>query len=96
MDELLSITDLVLSRAGATSISELSYMGVPAVLIPYKWAAENHQVLNAKFVVEGGGGLMIEEDSLTAEKLLDEISGLIKNKDKLKNMSSKNGEPFWQ
>jgi UDP-N-acetylglucosamine--N-acetylmuramyl-(pentapeptide) pyrophosphoryl-undecaprenol N-acetylglucosamine transferase len=94
MDELLSISNLVLSRAGATSIAELSYMGVPGVLIPYKWAAENHQVLNAEFVINGGGGVMIEDDNLSEELLLKTLNELINNKKKLEKMASDMGSLF--
>lgn len=89
MDYLLSITDLMISRSGATSIAEICYMGVPAIFIPYKWASENHQVLNANFVVEGGGGEMIEEDHLSAEILLEKTKYLIEHREKLAEMKKK-------
>ncbi len=87
MEQLYPITKLVVARAGATSISELCYMGVPAILIPYKWSSENHQVHNAQFVVDGGGGEMIEEDDLTQEKLFERINSYVSNPDLLNKMS---------
>ena len=88
VDYLLSVTDLMVSRSGATSIAEICYMGVPAIFIPYKWASENHQVLNASFVVNGGGGEMIEEDNLTPEILLNRIRHFINNRDELLKMKT--------
>jgi UDP-N-acetylglucosamine--N-acetylmuramyl-(pentapeptide) pyrophosphoryl-undecaprenol N-acetylglucosamine transferase len=94
MDYLLSISDLVVARAGATSISEICYMGVPAVLIPYKWSAEDHQKHNAEFVVNGGGGVMIEEDNLTPNGLAEIILSLKNDKNLLKSMKKNIQELF--
>ncbi len=87
MSELYSVTKLVVARAGATSISELCFMGVPAVLIPYKWSSENHQVHNAQFIVDGGGGVMIQEDDLSSDKLFETIKDYVENPEKLKAQS---------
>lgn len=86
MEYLLSITNLMVSRAGATSIAEICFMGVPAILIPYKWSSENHQVHNADFVVQGNGAEMIEEDDLNPEILKQRILHFYKNKDELNKM----------
>ena len=48
--------DLVVSRAGATTLSELTALGKPSILIPYPYAANNHQELNARSVAAEGGG----------------------------------------
>jgi len=86
MEYLLSISALLIGRAGATSIAEICFMGVPAILIPYKYSSENHQVLNAKFVVSGGGAEMIEEDNLSPELLLQRIKFYYDNPDILSGM----------
>jgi UDP-N-acetylglucosamine--N-acetylmuramyl-(pentapeptide) pyrophosphoryl-undecaprenol N-acetylglucosamine transferase len=55
--------DLIVSRAGATTIAELGIVGLPAVLIPYPHAANNHQELNAKEMVEAGAALMLRQEN---------------------------------
>jgi UDP-N-acetylglucosamine--N-acetylmuramyl-(pentapeptide) pyrophosphoryl-undecaprenol N-acetylglucosamine transferase len=54
--------DLIVSRAGATTIAELGIVGVPAVLIPYPFAANNHQELNAQEMVDAGAALMLRQE----------------------------------
>jgi len=61
---LMSAADLVLSRAGAGTISELVQCETPAILIPYPFAADNHQQANAVYFEQQGGGLLITESSL--------------------------------
>jgi len=61
--------DLVLCRAGALTISELSAAGVAALLVPYPYAVDDHQAHNAAFLVDGGAARMIRQDALSAESL---------------------------
>jgi UDP-N-acetylglucosamine--N-acetylmuramyl-(pentapeptide) pyrophosphoryl-undecaprenol N-acetylglucosamine transferase len=61
--------DLVISRAGATTIFELAAAGKPAVLIPYPHAANQHQEMNARTLVEAGAAEMILQKDLNGEKL---------------------------
>ena len=63
-----SASDLIVSRAGATAISEILYLGKPSILIPYPFAADNHQELNAKVLDN------IEAAVSLPEHLLPEIS----------------------
>lgn len=65
--------DLVVSRAGATTVSELAALGKPSILVPYPFAANRHQEINAKMLVQEGGARMILEEDLSGEVL----SGLI-------------------
>lgn len=65
--------DLVICRAGATTIAELSVMGLPALFIPLPNAADNHQVLNARYVVESGGAEMIEEKDISGRILAERV-----------------------
>lgn len=60
-------TDLVVCRAGATTISELTAIGLPAVYLPFPAAADDHQTHNARAVVEAGGGLMVTDAALLAD-----------------------------
>ncbi|HEX4451380.1 MAG TPA: undecaprenyldiphospho-muramoylpentapeptide beta-N-acetylglucosaminyltransferase [Kofleriaceae bacterium] len=68
--------DLVIGRAGATTVAELAIAGKPAVFIPYPFAADNHQVLNAAEMAERGAALMFEQRELTADKLADALRPL--------------------
>jgi UDP-N-acetylglucosamine--N-acetylmuramyl-(pentapeptide) pyrophosphoryl-undecaprenol N-acetylglucosamine transferase len=61
--------DLVVSRAGATTVAELAVCGKRAVLVPYPFAADNHQEHNARSLAERGGGEVIVQKDLTPSKL---------------------------
>ncbi len=68
--------DLAVARAGATSLAELAVMGLPAVLIPYPHAADDHQAANAGYYVAGGGALMYREAGLNATLLATAVAEL--------------------
>jgi UDP-N-acetylglucosamine--N-acetylmuramyl-(pentapeptide) pyrophosphoryl-undecaprenol N-acetylglucosamine transferase len=87
MASLYSQADLVLARAGATSLAELSVMGLPAVLIPYPYAADDHQAKNAEYYVAGGGAVMYRESELDADLLGKILWQLLGDIDKLKQMA---------
>ncbi|MDW7773215.1 MAG: undecaprenyldiphospho-muramoylpentapeptide beta-N-acetylglucosaminyltransferase [Desulfobulbaceae bacterium] len=80
--------DLVISRAGATTLAELSVMGLPALLIPYPHAADNHQQENALYYAAGGAVKILPEKELSPEKLVGEITALAANPDKLQAMAA--------
>lgn len=65
MSAALSAADLVISRSGAGSLAEFVACGVPAILVPYPFAADNHQEANAKFFREKGAGLMIPQTEIS-------------------------------
>jgi UDP-N-acetylglucosamine--N-acetylmuramyl-(pentapeptide) pyrophosphoryl-undecaprenol N-acetylglucosamine transferase len=69
--------DLVVSRAGATTVAELSLCRKPAVLIPFPYAADNHQVINAQALVESGAAVMILQSDLDARRLADEAGAIL-------------------
>lgn len=79
------IADLVICRAGISSIMELSTLGMAALLIPYPYAAENHQEKNARTIERADAGLVLEEGELK-EKLLDTIKSTINDENTLKKM----------
>jgi UDP-N-acetylglucosamine--N-acetylmuramyl-(pentapeptide) pyrophosphoryl-undecaprenol N-acetylglucosamine transferase len=79
--------DLVVSRAGATTLAEVSVLGKPAILIPYPSAADNHQEKNGDYYVQGGGAIQFIQKSLTAEILGSSVATLLSDPDKLKKMS---------
>ncbi|MGX6959846.1 MAG: undecaprenyldiphospho-muramoylpentapeptide beta-N-acetylglucosaminyltransferase [Rickettsia endosymbiont of Pentastiridius leporinus] len=81
--------DLVISRAGASTIEELTYIGMPSIFIPLPSAADNHQYYNAKLIEEAGAGWCLEQNSISTEKLADKILELINNP-KLLKQTTKN------
>jgi len=81
--------DLVVSRAGATTLAELAVLGKPAILIPYPYAADDHQTTNAAFLVRGGAALMFQERELDGAKLRQEILGLLSDAPRLQDMAVK-------
>ena len=87
MEEVMSAADLAVCRSGALTVTELGIVGLPAILIPFPYAAENHQYYNAKTISDSGAGIIIEEKDLTYEKLKKQIDLLITNKDMLEEMS---------
>jgi UDP-N-acetylglucosamine--N-acetylmuramyl-(pentapeptide) pyrophosphoryl-undecaprenol N-acetylglucosamine transferase len=69
--------DLIIGRAGATTVAELAITGKPAVFIPYPFAADNHQELNAREMAEAGAALMFKQSELTADKLAAALRPLL-------------------
>ncbi|OGR00282.1 MAG: undecaprenyldiphospho-muramoylpentapeptide beta-N-acetylglucosaminyltransferase [Deltaproteobacteria bacterium RIFOXYD12_FULL_55_16] len=81
--------DLVVSRAGATTLAELAVLGLPAILIPFPYAADDHQTTNAAFLARGGAALMFQEQDLDGAKLRGEILGLLNDTPRLRNMAAR-------
>jgi len=68
--------DLVICRAGASTVTELAAVGVAAVYVPFPHAVDDHQTTNARFVVDAGGGWLLPQRELTAEGLAALLQGL--------------------
>ncbi len=79
----LAAADLVICRAGASSLSEFEAVGKPSILIPSPNVAENHQFHNAMALVNNGAAVIIEEKDLTGERLAFEVRNLISDKKRL-------------
>ncbi|MHA1563830.1 MAG: undecaprenyldiphospho-muramoylpentapeptide beta-N-acetylglucosaminyltransferase [Alphaproteobacteria bacterium] len=79
----LSTTHLVICRAGASTVAELTTAGRPAVLVPYPHAADDHQTANARAIDAGGGGWLMPQNDLTAGALAGLIAGLAETPDRL-------------
>lgn len=92
MDVCLPACDLVISRAGASSIAEISALGKPSILIPSPNVAENHQFHNANTLAENGGAILIEEKDLTPELLAQTVNELKNNRKRLQEISAKAAE----
>jgi UDP-N-acetylglucosamine--N-acetylmuramyl-(pentapeptide) pyrophosphoryl-undecaprenol N-acetylglucosamine transferase len=73
----LAAATLVISRAGAGSIADVTAIGRPAILIPYPHAADDHQAANAAGLVQGGGAFMIREAELTPEVLAGHVGAIL-------------------
>jgi UDP-N-acetylglucosamine--N-acetylmuramyl-(pentapeptide) pyrophosphoryl-undecaprenol N-acetylglucosamine transferase len=61
--------DLVICRAGASTVTEIAAVGAPALFVPFPHAVDDHQTTNAKFLVEAGGGWLVPQNELTPDKL---------------------------
>jgi len=79
--------DLVLCRAGATTLAELTVCKKPSILVPFPRAADNHQVKNAESLVDAGAAVMIEERGLTGEVLAGEVRAILANPARREAMS---------
>lgn len=86
MEEVLNIADLVVSRSGAMTITEVAKCGKPAIFIPYPFATENHQEYNAKVLANAGSARIILDKELNSNKLNNTINEILENKEKLKQM----------
>ncbi|MBR5308923.1 MAG: undecaprenyldiphospho-muramoylpentapeptide beta-N-acetylglucosaminyltransferase [Clostridia bacterium] len=88
MPVLLSASDIVISRAGAMTIAELSAMGKAAVMIPSPNVTNNHQFKNASVLAKAGAAVLIEEKNLTPEVLAKELECLISDKARLDSIKT--------
>lgn len=79
--------DLVVARAGSISLSELNICGLPAILVPYPFAAADHQRHNARALEKQGAALYLDNDDCIGKSLKKMILDLINDKDKLQKMS---------
>jgi UDP-N-acetylglucosamine--N-acetylmuramyl-(pentapeptide) pyrophosphoryl-undecaprenol N-acetylglucosamine transferase len=78
-----------IARAGASSISELTLLGIPSLLVPLPHSADNHQWHNAFYVQQKGGAWLIEQDQLNPEKLADLLQSIMDNPQILSDKSIK-------
>ncbi len=79
--------DLVVCRAGALTIAELSAVGVGSLLVPYPYAVDDHQTHNAAELVDVGAAYLMPESALTAESLAEKIKQCLSDRTQLKNMA---------
>ncbi len=88
MVEEMAAADLVVSRAGAMTIGELSAVGRAAILVPFAAATNNHQELNARVVERAGGAVVITEAELSPEKLAAAITGIVSDPERAQRMGA--------
>lgn len=77
----LAASDLVVSRAGATIISEIVARGLPSILIPFPYSSEGHQDHNAKMLHDAGAAVVVKDESLNKEVLIGEISRIFRDRE---------------
>ena len=76
MDLAYAAADLVVARAGATTVAELAALGVPSILVPWPLASEDHQTANARALADAGGAVLITEPQFDADRLATEVERL--------------------
>ena len=89
MNELYAGTHMIVSRAGASSVTEIAVVGVPSVLVPLPTAADDHQTHNASELAKAGASVVIKQKEFTPEKIAEVIAESIKTPKDLKKMSDK-------
>ena len=87
LPDIMFKSKFIISRSGASTLSEIITLGKASILIPYKLAKNNHQEENAKWLERNKASVIIKEDKLTKENLKNKILSFIKNKNILKKMS---------
>ncbi len=86
MPSLMKVTDLMISRAGASTMSEIMVLGIPTIFIPSPYVANNHQYKNAMDLVEKKAGLILEEKDLDRDNLITLIDKTINDEKKIKEI----------
>lgn len=89
MADLYAVADLAVIRSGASSLSEISYLGIASLLVPYPYAADDHQTKNAEVFVDGGAAVMMQESEMDSGVLLAELDAILANPERLEEMQAK-------
>jgi UDP-N-acetylglucosamine--N-acetylmuramyl-(pentapeptide) pyrophosphoryl-undecaprenol N-acetylglucosamine transferase len=92
MAGLLQRANLAISRSGAGSMTELGITHTPSILVPFPYAAEDHQTVNAKVFVDAGAALLFPQNMLTAELLQTKVLGLLRSPETLQQMADAAGD----
>lgn len=92
MEEMINLADIVISRSGAMTITEIAKCEKPAIFIPFPFATENHQEYNAKVLKNVGAAEIILDKDLNKEKLIDTLNTMLKDKSKLAQMGQNAGK----
>ena len=87
MPRVMAAADLILCRAGASTLSELAYMGKPVIIVPSPNVTNNHQEKNARVLEKAGGAKVFLEGEFDAQSLLDTVRELLADEEKLNEMS---------
>lgn len=89
MDDLINLmkdSDLIISRAGASTIAEITAIGLPAILVPSPYVTNNHQYKNAKELEDAGACFIVTEEEFSRDKIINKIDKIFDNKDQYDTM----------
>src|SRR6266478_7449332 len=88
MEEVYSAADLVVARAGAASLAEFAGFSLPGILIPFPYAADDHQTRNAEIYARADAAILLKESEISGELLARKIRELIENPERIREMSA--------
>jgi UDP-N-acetylglucosamine--N-acetylmuramyl-(pentapeptide) pyrophosphoryl-undecaprenol N-acetylglucosamine transferase len=88
MEEVYSAADLVVARAGAASLAEFAAFSLPGILIPFPYAADDHQTRNAEIYAHADAAILLKQSDLSGESLARSIRELIENPQRLQQMAA--------
>ena len=89
MEEVYSAADFAVARSGAASLAELAFFGLPSILIPFPYAADDHQTRNAEIFANAGAAFILKESDLTPELLSQKLRAMTDQPEQLRRMSDK-------
>jgi len=89
MEEVYSASDFAVARSGAASLAELSFYALPSILIPFPYAADDHQTRNAEIFLRAGAAILLKENELAGDLLIRTIRDLGGNREALAAMGEK-------
>ncbi len=87
MEEVYSAADLLVARAGAASLAEFAAFSLPSILIPFPYAADDHQTRNAEIYARAQAAILVKESEISGELLARKIRELIESPERIRNMS---------
>src|SRR4029450_4873958 len=88
MEEVYSATDLVVARAGAASLAEFAAFSLPGILIPFPYAADDHQTRNAEIYAHADAAILLKQSDLSGESLARKIRELIEDPERIQQMAA--------
>ena len=89
MEEVYSAADFAVARSGAASLAELAFFGLPSILVPFPYAADDHQTRNAEIFARAGAAFVLKESELTPELLSQKIREMVDSPDQVRRMSER-------
>jgi UDP-N-acetylglucosamine--N-acetylmuramyl-(pentapeptide) pyrophosphoryl-undecaprenol N-acetylglucosamine transferase len=89
MEEVYSAADFAVARSGAASLAELALFSLPAILIPFPYATDDHQTRNAEIFTRAGAAILVKESELSGDLLASKIKELVGNQPKMRQMSER-------
>jgi UDP-N-acetylglucosamine--N-acetylmuramyl-(pentapeptide) pyrophosphoryl-undecaprenol N-acetylglucosamine transferase len=92
MEEVYSAADFAVARSGAASLAELAFFGLPSILVPFPYAADDHQTRNAEIFARTGAAFVLKESDLTPELLSQKIREMVERPDQVRRMSERCAE----